>query len=47
MIDTHLHLWDTQRLSYPWLADDARLNRPVIEAELDVRTGDGRRVVVV
>ncbi|HET9126529.1 MAG TPA: amidohydrolase family protein [Propionibacteriaceae bacterium] len=47
MIDTHLHLWDTRRLSYPWLADDPRLNRPVTEAELDVRTADGRRVVLV
>ena len=47
MIDAHLHLWDTARLRYSWLAGDPRLNRPVTEAELDVRTGDGRRVVLV
>jgi L-fuconolactonase len=27
IIDTHLHLWDLQRLSYPWLAGAPKLNR--------------------
>ena len=47
MIDTHLHLWDTGRLSYSWLAGNSRLNRPVTEVDLRVRTADGRRVVLV
>jgi L-fuconolactonase len=28
IIDTHVHLWDTDQLSYPWLADLPPLNRP-------------------
>jgi L-fuconolactonase len=28
IIDTHLHLWDPARLSYPWLSDVPTLNRP-------------------
>lgn len=27
IIDTHLHLWDQRRLSYPWLARSRTLNR--------------------
>lgn len=27
IIDTHLHLWDTGRLSYPWLTDIPQINR--------------------
>lgn len=27
IIDTHLHIWDTQRLSYSWLNGVAKLNR--------------------
>jgi len=27
IIDTHLHIWDTQRLSYSWLNDVPKLNR--------------------
>lgn len=47
MIDTHLHLWDTLRLAYSWLDDEPRLNRPITGRELDERTTDGRRVVLV
>ena len=47
MIDTHLHLWDTRRLSYSWLRSDPRLDRPVTEADLGARAADGRRVVLV
>ena len=47
MIDTHLHLWDTGRLSYSWLRSDPRLDRPVTEADLGARAADGRRVVLV
>ena len=28
IIDTHLHLWDTNRLSYPWLANLPKIDRP-------------------
>ncbi len=47
MIDTHLHLWDTERFTYPWLDDEPRLPRPLTGRELDTRTTDGRRVVLV
>jgi len=47
VIDTHLHLWDTARLSYSWLGGDPRLNRPVTELDLTLRTADGRWVVLV
>ena len=28
IIDTHLHIWDTHRLRYPWLDNSTALNRP-------------------
>ena len=28
IVDSHLHVWDTQRLSYPWLTDMPGLNTP-------------------
>ena len=31
IIDSHLHLWDPQRLSYPWLS--GRLDRPFLPAD--------------
>lgn len=33
IIDTHLHLWDLQRISYPWLADIPVLNKTYLLAE--------------
>ncbi len=27
IVDTHLHIWDLSRLSYPWLANVPKLNR--------------------
>lgn len=27
-VDSHVHFWDPARLSYPWLAESAELNRP-------------------
>ncbi len=47
MIDAHLHLWDTMHLRYSWLDDEPRLHRPLTGRELDARTADGRRVVLV
>lgn len=30
IVDTHLHLWDTRNLRYPWLDDLPPLNRPFL-----------------
>ena len=30
IVDTHLHVWDTRLLDYPWLNDHALLNRPYL-----------------
>lgn len=30
IVDAHLHLWDPQRLRYPWLEDNTMLNRPFL-----------------
>jgi L-fuconolactonase len=30
IVDTHLHLWDPQLIHYPWLAENALLNRPYL-----------------
>lgn len=30
IIDTHLHLWDPKKLRYPWLDDNAVLNKPFL-----------------
>lgn len=30
IIDTHLHLWDPGNLRYPWLDDNALLNKPYL-----------------
>ena len=30
VIDTHVHLWDTNRFSYPWLSDLPQLARPFV-----------------
>lgn len=29
IVDSHVHLWDPGRLSYPWLRGHATLNRPI------------------
>lgn len=40
IVDTHLHLWDPQHLRYPWLDDNALLNKPYLLEHYDVATRD-------
>jgi len=30
IVDTHLHIWDTRKLNYPWLKDVPLLNKPYL-----------------
>src|SRR5947208_2311220 len=30
IVDSHLHVWDPQRLRYPWLDNNALLNKPYL-----------------
>ena len=30
LIDTHVHLWDTTRFTYPWLGSLPQLARPFL-----------------
>ena len=34
IIDSHLHLWDTRNVSYPWLEEYPLLNKPYLLSEL-------------
>ncbi len=38
--DAHVHLWDPQNLSYPWLEDDPLLNRVHDVADYDKSRGE-------
>ena len=39
IIDTHVHLWDTNLLTYPWLSDIPLLNKPYLLADFDAACG--------
>ena len=38
IIDTHLHLWDTAKLHYPWLQQIARINKPFFLEDYTIAT---------
>lgn len=39
IVDSHLHIWDTGRLRYPWLADLPKINPPHGVADLHAAAG--------
>ena len=39
MIDAHIHLWDLQRLDYPWLDGVPAINRSFLPADYDAARG--------
>lgn len=40
IVDTHLHIWDLSRLSYPWLANVPLLNKNHLIADYRAACGD-------
>lgn len=39
IVDTHLHIWDTRKLDYPWLNDIPLLNKPHLLPDYDRARG--------
>ncbi len=39
IVDTHLHVWDTRLIDYPWLNENAFLNRPYLLEDYDRARG--------
>jgi L-fuconolactonase len=39
MIDAHIHLWDIERLDYPWLGQVPSINRSFLIADYDAAIG--------
>lgn len=42
LVDTHLHVWDTNKLSYPWLNDIPLLNKPYLLEDYNAACGPVR-----
>lgn len=42
IVDTHLHVWDPQKLSYPWLADIPLLKKPCLPEDYERACGPVR-----
>jgi L-fuconolactonase len=42
LVDAHVHLWDTDRLPYPWLDEFTRLRRPYLPEHLAADLGEVR-----
>ncbi len=40
IVDTHMHLWDPDRISYPWLGDNALLSRPYLPNDYRAACGE-------
>ena len=40
VIDAHIHLWDIDRLDYPWLANVPAINRTYLLSDYDEARGD-------
>lgn len=38
IIDAHIHLWDTEKLDYPWLEEVPPINRPFVEEDFYAAT---------
>ncbi|MBE1877434.1 amidohydrolase family protein [Myceligenerans pegani] len=47
VLDAHVHVWDPARLSYPWLAGAAGLDRRFVPADVDTADGAIREWVFV
>ena len=45
LVDTHVHLWDPQRLRYRWLDGNAKLNRSHLPADYGRAVGLAFQVV--
>jgi L-fuconolactonase len=39
IVDTHVHLWDPNKLNYPWLKNIPSLNKPYLLADFDQARG--------
>lgn len=47
VIDAHVHVWDTQRFDYPWLAGLPALNAPMLPGDVDRAGGQVSGMVFV
>jgi L-fuconolactonase len=47
VVDSHMHLWDTTRFSFPWFAGDPRLDRPYLPEDYLAQVPDPGDLVFV